>query len=397
MRRLLVLALCTGIVSGGTRAAFAVLYPAMSADMGWSVGDVTGAYSVGMLVYSAAAIGSGWLADRVGVRVTMTAGALLEVAGSLVAAMAPSLGWVYLAWGVCTGIGLSGTGFISLLRALVRRPERLGLGFAAQQLGQGLGALAAAPGLRLAIDMGGWRVAHETLALAQLCLIPVVLLCAGGHSDAHPARASTAHVQRPLASLTAAVFCLLFAANFAFGLTQVVQVHQIAQLDRAGFSFADAATLAGLGGAIATVGAMAAGSVADRRLAWTLGAGGVAYATGALALAAIEPGAVGGIGLYIAGAGAGKGILALSLSVAEGRVLAGHRVGLISGLLEIGIGLGGFAGPWLAALGVDALGSFGPGLVGAAVAALATMLACGTALRLARPPLPVRVLSPAGA
>ena len=43
------------------------------------------------------------------------------------------------------------------------------------------------------------------------------------------------------------------------------------------------------------------------------------------------------IALYVVGAGAGKGILALSLSVAEGRVLSGHRVGLISGLLEIGI------------------------------------------------------------
>ena len=40
----------------GTRVAFAVLYPAIVADQGWSVLDVTGAYSAGLLLYAAIAM-----------------------------------------------------------------------------------------------------------------------------------------------------------------------------------------------------------------------------------------------------------------------------------------------------------------------------------------------------
>ena len=48
----------------------------------------------------------------------------------------------------------------------------------------------------------------------------------------------------------------------------------------------------------------------------------------------------------------------------------GKTLGRMSGLLEIGFGMGGLAGPWLTAAGRDAFGSYVPGIISAAPAAL---------------------------
>ena len=56
--------------------AFTVYLGPMQAEMGWSIGDMTGAYSLGLLVAGVAAIPVGRLLDRFGPRVLMTVGSI---------------------------------------------------------------------------------------------------------------------------------------------------------------------------------------------------------------------------------------------------------------------------------------------------------------------------------
>src|SRR5688500_8122319 len=56
-----------GFTSMAHRTGFGVLYPAMVLDRGWTASEITAAFSVGMLIYSPAAVLTGQLVDRVGV------------------------------------------------------------------------------------------------------------------------------------------------------------------------------------------------------------------------------------------------------------------------------------------------------------------------------------------
>jgi MFS family permease len=110
-----------------------------------------------------------------------------------------------------------------------------------------------------------------------------------------------------------------------------------------------------------------AGRVGAPRLILT---GGIMAALGALALPLAGPDSPLFIALYLLGAGAGRGITTVGLGSIQARVFPGKTLGRISGLLEIGFGMGGLAGPWLTAAARDATGSYVPGIITAAPAAL---------------------------
>src|SRR5439155_17026983 len=75
------LGFAAGFIGMAHRVGFGVLYPGMVADQDWSVGEVTGAFSVAMLIYSPGALLAGMLVDRLGVRSTMLLGTSLLSVG----------------------------------------------------------------------------------------------------------------------------------------------------------------------------------------------------------------------------------------------------------------------------------------------------------------------------
>lgn len=373
------LTFAAGFISMSNRSGFGVLYPVMAAERGWSAGEVTGAFSVSMLVYAPAVLLAGLLVDRFGVRATMLLGAVSLGAGLLAVGLVSELWQLYLAYGAAVSLGSAAVGFVPMLKMLtLRTRQRVGWGIGLFNAGQGVGALVSSPLLQLIVDNAGWPAGFGALGVAALAgLVPLVLVGA-------PGRAADRAAAQPPAEATAVlwrrpVFWLVFLGNGALGYLLLLPVHQVAHLAVVGLPPQQAATAGGLMGACIGLGALLGGWSADR---W--GAGRLAplsaalMGLGVLALLGSGPSglALGLVPLYILAGGFGRGGLGVSLAVLQARVFAGPSLGRVSGLLDLGFGVGAFSGPYLVALSRDLTGSYSPGLA-TAIAAGAVVAVCG--------------------
>src|SRR5215216_3640290 len=84
--------------------AFTAYLAPMEADLGWSRGDMSGAFSLGLLLAGFAAIPVGRWLDRSGPRVAMTVG---SIGGSLLVFAWSRVTTLEQLYAVCAGIGLT--------------------------------------------------------------------------------------------------------------------------------------------------------------------------------------------------------------------------------------------------------------------------------------------------
>ncbi len=165
------------LIGAGTRAAPGALLLSIQADTGWSIGQITIAGSVGLLLLGLGGPVSGLLIDRFGVR-RVTAGALLMTATGIgLSALASEVWQLVLLFGILSGFGAglvsSSLGPIIANRWFVhRRGLVIGTFGAAASAGQ----LVFIP---ILTGMGadqGWRAAAVLLGvLVAAAAIPAVL------------------------------------------------------------------------------------------------------------------------------------------------------------------------------------------------------------------------------
>ena len=368
----------------GVRTAFAVLYPAIVAEMEWSVGQVTGAFSSGLLVYGPTALAVGVLVDRLGCRATMLVGCVLLIVGLGLVALAAELWHLYIAFTLAAGFGSAAVGFITVVKLVsLSAGRRFPTAFALAFLGTGIGALVMGPTLQAVLELAGWRAAALLMAALVLAgLLPLVATLAPGR-EAHPERHTAGRGVMPRAR--GALFAAFFLGNASLGYLMLVPTHQVAQSQSAGFSPMTSASAAGLWGALTSVGGVAGGLALERwGPGWLAVVAALLFGLGTAALILSTPESAWLLALFVVVSGLGRGVLGIPLVAAQTRAFAGPRLGSITGRLDLGYGLGAFLGPWLTAVVLDASGSYGPGL--ASAIASATLVAVGTALgaRLAR-------------
>lgn len=388
-RLAMALGFAAGFIAMAHRSGFGVLYPAMVADQGWSVGEVTAAFSVAMLLYSPTAVLTGQLVDRLGVRATMLLGALVVTAGLGAVSLVSELWQLYVLYALGIGIGSSAIGFIPMMKLVsLRASARLGLAIGLFNVGQGIGALVASPVLQLIIDWSGWRAGFAALGLAvTLVLGPLILLGApdrAANRVAHPSdrEGGLGWVWRE------PTFWLIMAANAAVGYTLLLPAHHVAHLVLVGLPHLLAATAGGLMGACIGLGALLGGWWVDRWGGGRLGLGGlVLFCLGVTALILTSEAHPWLAGVYVLAAGLGRGVVGVTVSAFQGRAFAGPTLGRVTGLLDLGFGLGAFAGPYLTALSRDLTDSYVPGL---ASAILAVALAHYAVVFSSRSPIPAR-------
>lgn len=376
--RLAVAAGAGGFLVASVRAAFSVEYPAIAADLAWSTTEVTAAFSLAMLVYTAFVAGTGLLIDRFGVRRVMVTSACLFTVSLLGTSFVTSLPAFYTTWGLLAGLGLTGIGFVPLLKAFSATPGRMGAAFGIFAVGQGIATTLVTPGIQALVDTIGWRASHVVMAAVTLVFVAVIAWAAP------PLRTHTPRFAREAiwCGLHDRAFWLLFAGAMAFGFWALVPTHQVAHLMLRGFSGATAASLAGLLGATTLISGLAFGRLSDRSPIGMIALAASLMVAGTLALAVADPDQPAILVLYVIASGLGRGIAVLAFAVTEGRVLPVAALGAMSGLLEIGFGLGQFSGPLFAAALRDSAGDFRPGLFSSAIAL--TLMAAFTlgALRL---------------
>jgi predicted MFS family arabinose efflux permease len=369
--------MATGTVIGA-RSAFSVLYPTMVADAGWSVAELTATYSAAMFVYTPMVIISGFAIDRFGCRLTMIAGGIALIVGNVIVSSSHDLFGLLVGYGISAGAGSALCGFVPSMRMLaIRAPGRFAAAFGLAYVGQGVAALVISPVTQAMIDAWDWRIAnHLNTVLGAVLLVLAAWLAPGPESRRGISGERGSNVLRELFTLKYVIF---FLGNVTVGYQMLFPTHQVAHLQEAGFAALVAASIGGVYGFMSAVGGGIGGFVQERLGGTRLMLVAAAIATaGGISLVYAVPEAGWLVGIFLIGSGLSRGFQSVVLVAGQTRAFAGPTLGRMTGLLDVGFGVGAFLGQWGTAAIHDTGSGYAPGIftgVLASLMLLALMLA----------------------
>lgn len=381
---LVVVSFVTMAVGVNARTAFSLLYPPILQDFGWDRGLTAGIFSFGFLLSALITPLAGRLIDRRGPRLLVEIGIVTLGAGLLLATLAREPWQLYLTLGAMCGAGVNcftyTTQSIYLPHWFVRRR---GLAISIAFSGVGVGSITILPWLQYLIGTAGWRSGCWMLGILVLALLgPLNLLLRGrpeeiglepdGEHAARIAAASRSNIVDPAwaavdwtlgRALRTRRFWWLalgyFGSLFAW---YAVQVHQTKYLTEIGFSATDAAWALGLVSLVAVPGQIALGHLSDRiGREWIWAIGNFGFVLCSLALIALKAHPTMALlwAMVVA-----QGTLGYCLTSVMGpipaEIFAGRHQGSIFGVVMLSGIFGGAAGPWVAGLLHDLVGSYAP-------------------------------------
>jgi len=165
------------LLGRGSAETYAVFLKPLEREFGWSRSQLTGVYSLYLLVGGFLAPFVGTLFDRVGPRAVYAAGLTAISAALLLGSVLTNLLEYYLCAGVMIGVGVALVGMVPASGLLMRWYQTrlsaaIGLAFAAA----GLGTLLFVPLTQVLISHLDWRTTYRVLGFAILALIPLMLL-----------------------------------------------------------------------------------------------------------------------------------------------------------------------------------------------------------------------------
>lgn len=251
--------------------AFGVFLVPMQAELGWSTAELTGAYSLAIVVSAVLAVPVGRRLDQRGPRVLMTAGSLLTVALLLAWSQVATLPLFYGLMALA-GVAMATTLYEPAFAVVAvwfthRRPTAL---LVVTALG-GLASVVFLPLCGVLVSSYGWRPALVVLALVvALTALPIhaLLLRAGPPREASagaadPSAAGVAARARGEA-LASRSFRWLAACLVLVTLGRIaVVVHLVAYLVERGYTLTQASLAAGLVGILQVCGRLAATALRD--------------------------------------------------------------------------------------------------------------------------------------
>jgi MFS family permease len=379
---------------------FSVFLQPIEMEMGWTRTQVTGAFSLALLVSGLAAVPVGHWLDARGARALMTFG---SVAGAvLLAAFATvrSLETLYLVWlglGVVMAMVLYDPAFAVVATWFVRHRDRA---LTILTLIGGLASTVTVPLASWLVQLQGWRGAVLTLAAVLACTtIPLHALLLrkdpaslglgpDGDDPAVAGEVPPADGTRFRVVMRDTRFWTLTVALAVASLATVATgVHLIPHLTGDGTSAATAALVLGLTGLMQLPGRLVFGPV-RRHLGWQ-GTAAVAFVAEASALTVLavttsRPGLVAFVCLFGMSNGMATLVRACTLAELYGR----ETYGRVGGIVSLFNTVGRAGGPLLASLLYVGFGSYGY-----AFASLVVFLLLATALVLSSSPWPRRAVS----
>ncbi|MER7280651.1 MFS transporter [Dactylosporangium sp. NPDC000244] len=269
--------------AAGFRATPGVLIHPLHDEFGWSLGTISLAVSINLLLFGLTAPFAAALMERFGIRRVVAYALLLVSAGSgLTVFMKHS--WELIAlWGVLVGLG-TGSMALAFVATVTGRwfVKRRGLVTGVLTAGGAAGQLVFLPLLALLTEAHGWRSAALTVAGAALAVVPLVMwrlrdhpadlnVAPYGSADVVPPPVATGGAaRRALGALRTAAgkpaFWLL-AGGFAIcGATTngLIGTHFIPAAHDHGMAEPTAASLLALVGLFDIAGTIASGWLTDR-------------------------------------------------------------------------------------------------------------------------------------
>lgn len=356
--------------------AFSVFLVPMRSALGWSDAQLTGAYSLALLVSGFAAPFVGRWIDRRGPRVLMTAGSLLGVLLVLAWSRVDSLPVWYLIW-IGMGLAMSATLYDPAFTAVNAWFDRKrAKAFLLVTIAAGFASTIFLPLTALLVEERGWRGALVALAgiLLVLTVLPHALFLRRRPEDVglQPDGASTdpadthgdASLPRASAELREALRDRAFwwlAAGFALETFSAVAVgvYLIAYLTDRGDGIRFAAFATGLIGA-AQVGARILATLLGNRVSQVT-LTGIVFAMQAVAVAILLQWQTNaGVLLAVLLLGMGRGVVTLMRAGLVAQFYGRTNFGAINGSLAFILNAARALAPVAAGLAYAALGGYQP-------------------------------------
>jgi MFS family permease len=347
----------------GLGDTYTVFLIPLEREFGWSRSQLTGVYSIYLLVNGFTAPLVGLLFDRLGPRWVYGAGMACLGAAFFFAGRLVSLWQFYLFIGVLVGLGVSLNGMVpgsALLARWYRERLSTAIGIAFSAIG--VGTIVFVPLAQYLVGRYDWRTAYHAMGMFMLVLIPFVVLLvpwktfAAGDPAQHAERRSKGAGQgwtlrlalrnRLYWGLAQVFFC---TATGMFAVT----VQLVAFFIDAGFSPLTAAGAYGLLGMMSALSVMGSGMLSDRfGYRQTVTASFVGSASGMAILFLLQawPTAV-LLFLFIPVFGLCMGTRGPIVSSVCAKAFAGANVATIYGTIystnALGAAFGSLAGGWL--------------------------------------------------
>ena len=352
----------TELVSWGvTYYAFSVLMPPMQRELGWTSAQLTGAFSLGLLIAGFSDVWVGRWLDARGPRLLMTVGSIAAVLLVLAWSQVQSLIAFYLVW---VGIGLVAP-MIQYAPAFWVAAKwfdkRRGLALTVLTFGGGLASTVFIPLTNALMLAYGWRMALMGLAgiLALLTILPHALLL-----RSMPPSTNTTHNTPNKPKLRAGIRDVFAQRSFwlltlAFALSTMafngMVVHLIAFEVGRGQDPTFVAWAAGLTGVLQVVGRLTLAPLSDRvsRKAITVFLFGC-QAASFICLLVLPMTA--GLLAYVVFRGIGNGTLTPIRAALLADVYGTERYGSINGAMSFGVSLAGATAPVLVGVLAGAVG-----------------------------------------
>ena len=356
-----------------------VLFAAIIADLGWSRASASLPFSVALISYAGTAWLAGRLFDRYGPRRLFPLGAICLGVGLIVSAQTHAPWQLCLSWGVLVAQGYNLSGFAPhLALAALWFSRRRGIATGMILSGASVGGVVIVPTAQYLVNAYGWRAAYTLLGIAAMvCLVPLNAIWQyhkpadlGLHPDGATAPPTRVHSSAAASSavpwtLRRAMgtrrFWLLFVLVCCLGWSSnIISVHQIAHMISNGVPSLLAASIIGLLSLLRAASSTIGGGLSDRfgrEVIFTFGT--LLCCLGLTLLALLHPPApVWLLYAYALTFGVGNGVFASAYAGATADLFFGPYLGTILGLLELGWGLGGFAGSWFGGYWYDRWGSY---------------------------------------
>jgi predicted MFS family arabinose efflux permease len=345
---------------GSVYYSFSLFVVPMEAELGWSLTQLNGALSFGLLLSGVAAYPVGAWIDRGGGRAVMSLGSALAVVLLAAWSRVTSLGAFYAIW-VGLGLALSATLYEPAFAVMTRlHPESYRTRITALTLVGGFASTVFIPVTQLAIGALGWRDALVVLALANLvfCLPVHALMLRDRAAGPAPARGAVFDAAVRRAFRHRVFWALVLCITAYYAAFAAITFHIIPLLEE---RHVPTATVIG---AVAVFGpAQVAGRIAllalGRRATASL-AGRAAFVAFPLSVAVLIlfPRSIAALFVFSVLYGAANGIVTVVRGTAVPELLWRESYGAINGALTLPQNLARAAAPYGAAVIWRGTGSY---------------------------------------
>ncbi len=256
-------------VSYSSWSSLSQIMEPLERELGWSRSTTALAASIAQLLLAMTAPVGGYLVDRFGPRLLLSAGLTAVGGGVLLASGAHAPRQFYLAFGVVSGIGfgMAATHVVATIVSLTFT-ERRGLAVGIATAGATAGQFIVVPILARVLQQTDWRTAYLVLGLAVIAMAALVLLLIRVPAVLRQWQSA---IPEPIAGrlaylIRSPTFHLLFWSYFICGITTtgVVEAHLIPYATFCGFTLPESSDAYGLLMAINFGGMVFSGWLADR-------------------------------------------------------------------------------------------------------------------------------------